>query len=620
MRMKTTYSHAAEPRPETSVARDWFLIDSKWCDVVWHFRPTNVLEESTPVSVRWNFAMPQGDRFDDDEHTALRESSKKLIAVIRGNSLTGDRGQRAKTAAGYFRYLRELVKWMNQTRISRFADVDAQALQQFQHYLRGRPGVARESLSPATIQKYLYLFTYLYRFRGQLDDGLTFDPFRGTSNAQVAHLRESDIRRWPYTPDAVAVALVQGSIDLLEHGETILRARVVYSQAIAAAAKRGWSFDARTAAATLALETSGITLPHLKIQILSVSDLADAIDMLYAACFIVISYLVGPRVSEILHLRASCVKECGEKASIIFLIQGAIFKRQPEYHGRHHDWVAPPAAVHAVAMLESLSAGHRQRANSSNLWLRRSYAHSAVEWQADCSDPLVIPSTQRIRGWLKRLAALLGVPEHDGKLWKLGTHQGRKTFARFAALRDRTALFAVAQHFGHRDRAATDAGYAGSNYRLSDEIDLEIMEQSVPAWEHMLASPGLGGRAGVEIIAKRPRFRGVRMKQDLQAYARMMVDSGLVLGVCDWGYCVYREQSSACLGNAAGPNPARREPSACSRCANFAVSEKHRPYWDDQAARCEAMLNEPALPLQTIRIARERAVEARRLLRDIDAS
>ena len=99
----------------------------------------------------------------------------------------------------------------------------------------------------------------------------------------------------------------------------------------------------------------------------------------------------------------------------------------------------------------------------------------------------------------------------------------------------------------------------------------------------------------------------------------MLVEAGLVLGVCDWGFCVYREEHSACLGNAVGPNPVRREPSTCARCRNFAVSTQHRVYWVEQVRRHEALLNEPALPLQTLRIARERMTEARALIRSIDA-
>jgi len=177
----------------------------------------------------------------------------------------------------------------------------------------------------------------------------------------------------------------------------------------------------------------------------------------------------------------------------------------------------------------------------------------------------------------------------------------------------------LAQHLGHRERAVTDCGYAGSDYRLNQEIDAEILEQSAAAWEQMLAASGLGGRAGTEIIAKRPRFRGARLKQDLKSYARLLVDAGLVLGVCDWGFCLYREEHSACLGNAAGPNPARREPSTCRRCKNFAVSVQHRPFWVEQVRRHEALLNEPALPIQTLRIARERLEEARSVIRAIDA-
>jgi hypothetical protein len=136
----------------------------------------------------------------------------------------------------------------------------------------------------------------------------------------------------------------------------------------------------------------------------------------------------------------------------------------------------------------------------------------------------------------------------------------------------------------------------------------------------MLSAERLGGRAGAEIVAQRPRFRGARMKVDLKRYARMLVDADLTLGVCDWGFCVYRQQYSACLGSTTGPNPVRREPSTCARCRNFTVSAKHRGYWLEQARRNEALLNEPALPTQTLKIARERLTEALAVVRSIDAS
>jgi hypothetical protein len=134
----------------------------------------------------------------------------------------------------------------------------------------------------------------------------------------------------------------------------------------------------------------------------------------------------------------------------------------------------------------------------------------------------------------------------------------------------------------------------------------------------MLANPQLGGRGGVEVLAKRPRFRGRFMKQAIRNYARLLVDAGLTLGVCDWGFCVYREEYSACRGDAFGPSPERREPSTCARCKNFVLSLEHRPYWAEQVSRHEALLRNPSLPTQTLKIARERLAEALAMIRSID--
>lgn len=610
------------PVDHTSVDHAWFLRDSAWHDALWLFEPTSALDEANPVRINWNFALTDGRYFTDERYAPLLETSRQLIALIRTRSLSTGLVQRASTVSNYFNNLRELVRWMDHAGFTRFADLDATAILQFQRALSERPGIARAVLAPMTVQKYLYLLTYLYRFRHELDDGLQIDPFPGRSHGDAAGVRDAEIGHWPYTPDGVAVALVQGAIDVVTNrAARILESRQVYAAAMASAIERGYGVDACTNAATRALQLAAIGLPGNVQPIRTVDELAQLIDMLYAACFVTISYLVGPRASEILHLQAGCVQRPGDGSAddAITVIVGAIFKRQSEYHGRPHEWVAPPPAVQAISVLEALSAGHRAQAGRNELWLRRRHFFGATEWQQVCPGQLQIPSAMRIRSLLRRFASWLGLPHHQGQSWRLSTHQGRKTFARFAALRDGSALFALAQHLGHRERAITDHGYAGSDYRLNQEIESEILEQSALAWEHMLAAPGLGGRAGAEIVAKRPRFRGARLKQDLKSYARLLVASGLVLGVCDWGFCVYREEHSACLGNALGPNPARREPSTCARCRNFVVSAQHRPYWAEQVRRHEALLNEPALPIQTLRIVRQRLNEAHALIRVIDA-
>jgi len=626
--MPTSSSTSSSPvlRPSVGTGghapddRAWFLKDSSWEDSTWVFAPTNALEERDPVRLRWDFALQDGHRFTDERYAPLLQTSKQLIGLIRTRSLCTGLPLRPSSVLNYFLTLRFLVRWMDQEGFARFADLDAPALLQFQGWLTELPMARRSPRSASTMQRHLYLFTYLHRFRCDLDDGLQIDPFPGGSHRQAAGDREGLRRPWPHTPDPVAVALLQAAVDIVTHDASqVLHAREIYRQAAAAA--QGLDGYAHTGKATRALRRTSNAQPGIERPVPSVAELVLRIDMLYAACYVVLSYLVGPRVSEILHLRAGCVRrhDGGAADAPVTVIVGAIFKRQPGFDGRPHEWVAPPVAVQAISVLEALSAEHRAISGRHELWLRRRRGNGATEWYHVQPEMLEIASPQRVSTQLRRFGALLGLT-HQDRPWKLTTHQGRKTFARFAALRDRSCLFALAQHLGHRERAQTDHGYVGSDYRLEQEIDAEILEQSVAAWEHMLATPGLGGRAGAEIVAKRPRFRGSRMKQDLKSYARLLVDAGLVLGVCDWGFCVYREEHSACLGNAAGPNPARREPSTCARCKNFAVSAQHRQYWLEQVRRCERLLNEPALPLQSLRIVRERLNEANILLRAIDAA
>ena len=615
----------AEKAAGEGVVRDWFLRDSCWHDAVWIMTPTNALEQERPVRILWGFSLPSGRRFTDRPFAALLETSRRLLALIRARSWSTGLAQRATTVAGYFDYLRQLIRWMEPAGFTRFADLDATALLQFQRAIAQRTNAAGAALAPTTVQKYLRLLLYLHRYRKEIGDGLTIDPCPGQSTGQLAQVREIDIRRWPCTPDAIAVPLIQGAIEFLSScALDLLRSREIYATTVAAVQRRGHTSEVWRKASAQALQMITLATPRGPHRIESAKDLARLIDVLYTACFVVISYLVGPRASEILQLRVGCVRTLpgNEHADTgLTAIVGAIFKREADFHGRVHQWVAPPPAVHAITVLEALSAPHRARTGRTEIWLRvRGHWPGASEWQYDCSSTVQVLSTQAMRLLLRRSASWFDLPLQGAKPWRLSTHQGRKTFVRFAALRDRSALFALAQHLGHRERGITDTGYSGTDYVLNREIDAAILDQSVSAWEQMLSAPALGGRAGAEILAKRPRFRGARIKQDLKRYARMLVDAGLTLGVCDWGFCVYRQEHSACLGSTSAPNPVRREPSTCARCRNFAVGPAHRGYWDQQARRHQALLNEPSLPTQTLKIARERLGEALAMMRSINAT
>ena len=143
--------------------------------------------------------------------------------------------------------------------VSCFRDLDRTAVRQFQRSIAERAGIARDTLTSTTVEKYLYLFTYLYRFRDEIVDGLTFNPFPGRSHGHVAGTREADMEPLPHTPDAVAVALIGHSLELITVAtDNILQARQVYADAMVAAERRGCGISGSTNAANRALQEADL--------------------------------------------------------------------------------------------------------------------------------------------------------------------------------------------------------------------------------------------------------------------------------------------------------------------------------------------------------------------------
>ena len=604
-------------------ARDWFLLDSQWNDVQWMLAPTSALQEDRPVVIRWDFTLPSGRLFTHRHYAALLESAREHLALIRVGASRSRTGCAGSSLRLYFQCMRALIRWMIQEGLERFADLDAERVADFTQALRRRRGRTRTTISRETLSHYYRVLTGLHQHRGTVRDALQFDPFPGISVR--AATPGTDVRNpESYTPDVVAIPLIQGAIELLNAAAfrtLAVRESCLQTYQRLCAAK----VDRRAARLRVlsALYEITIDTPLGPYRFDSHRSLSRLIDLLYGACFVVVSYLVGPRVSEILRLQAGCVQPFdrpGSDASLsIAVIVGAIYKAE-SYHGRRHQWIAPPPAIHAITVLEALSEPHRARSGRADLWQRPRIRDLGIdEWLPDSTMMLRVSDTRSANERVNRFVKWLGVPRYKGRRWKFSSHQGRKTFARFVALRDRTAIYALAQHLGHRDMRQTDQAYVGTDYQLHREIETEVLDQSVSAWELMLSARTLGGRMGAEVLARRPRFRGSRVKQEIRAYARVLAETGLTLGVCEWGYCVYREEVSACHGSPTAPDPVRREPSTCARCKNFSLTDAHRPYWIDQVDRYQRLLNDPALPTQTLKIARTRLDEARALIRSMDS-
>jgi hypothetical protein len=167
-------------------------------------------------------------------------------------------------------------------------------------------------------------------------------------------------------------------------------------------------------------------------------------------------------------------------------------------------------------------------------------------------------------------------------------------------------------------RIMTDASYVGTDFELGDLIDAEALDETRAALEELLTATQLAGKAG-RTIAARSRFRGRTRDGDVREYVDFILrETDMRLGACDWGYCVYRRESSACLGGESGPNPVLRTQSTCASCANFAVTEKHRPVWAARRQRNGDLLVHPALDSESRALAAARVEECDRILAELD--
>jgi len=360
----------------------------------------------------------------------------------------------------------------------------------------------------------------------------------------------------------------------------------------------------------------GEDTPWHAAPVTSTKHVRHLVDRIYDACFVVVAYLIGARVSEILGLQVGCIEQhpsADGTESFAYLV-GRIYKTTRSKDGEAHRWVAPQPVQRAIKVMNQLSDTLRYRTGQDDLWLVM-----ASTGLVGPAPRIGIPTQSTIINRLNNaFAPFIDLPLFQGEAWHLNTHQGRKTFARFVGKRDRTGLHALLAHFGHVTRVMTDRGYVGTDFALDELIDRHAIDETRAALEELLTAAALGGKSG-RMIAARSQFRGRTRDGDVQAYVDfLMKETDLRLGVCDWGYCVYRVETSACFGDDKGPNPVLRTEGTCISCANFAVTAKHRPVWEARRARNAKLLDETALDPTSRVLAETRIVECERVLAELD--
>lgn len=591
---------------------------SVWGDAIWHLDDAPPGWKTADFSIIWGFAVNDG-RFTDPRWAAWCAAAKTFLWSLQVDPPPGCIRIRGATLTGVFKRLRLLICWMASEGYRGFGDLDRAGADRFLEAVGRRRTRAGKLIGARTICTYRALLARLDQQGVRYPAVATLEPFSGITRGWSPPMRSM----LPYTPDAVAVPLVSGALRLLASpADDVIALQALAQSAQDEALAKGMSYHRSRFVVLEAIKPfrfstlPGEVAPWQNGPVTSTKQVRFLVQRLYEACFVVISYLVGPRVSEILGLRPGCIeyRPAAEGNERFAYLVGRIYKTALSPGGKVHRWPAPPAVERAIAIMETLSAPLRARSGRPELWLLS--AHAGL---LGPNALIHLPVTEVIINRLNRFfAPFIGLPDHDGEPWRLTTHQGRKTFARFVGKRDRTGLHALQQHLGHVSRVMTDRSYVGTDFKLDELIDQQAQDETRAALEELLTATRLAGKGG-RLIASRSQFRGRTLDGDVRAYVDfLMAETDLRLGVCDWGYCVYRVESSACFGNEKGPNPALRTQSTCVGCANFAVTSKHRPVWETRRSRNAALLEHPALDPVSRELASTRIAECDRILTELD--
>lgn len=555
---------------------------------IWRFPPTKLEPERT-YEIDWGLAIPTGVGTKHDRSSLLRTCKSFFRTVYCTATFNG------ATRIVAFRRLCTFVKWMIAREIWRFSDLTSTDIVNF---LKSRKPRSKEdtTIAKRLIEAYLLLLQRLWDHRHAYSSPLTVNP--ETLADEVHEITKGRINRpWQAIPEDVSIAFIGEAIEWNERYGSFL-VEVLQSVTTAFTAKRVLTKKQRGALSRLVIESFGereemkALRCELAFKLSDVKLLARCLTLTIGACVTLLFFLEGFRNSELRSLNIGCLRD-GDGPDAPACIHGIAAKKGDT----PRSWAAGETVRETVLLLHRIAEAQGGCSKSDGLIRNRvggGFAENPNRLRARASQMTI----DRVLGafcWMKWRPGRTN--------YKFHPHRARKSFAQLAVKRDRTMLEPVSEHFGHIWADFTDNRYVGIDYELAELLAQEDRKEVATALLDLLTSKSIAGGASVQLRNLKSNYKG---KAGLTQLVDRLIDQGVTIAPCNWGYCVYSQTTSACHGSEKTPNEITRSPDLCSSCHNLQATEKHLSYWSERANREAAFLKRQDLPEQTIFVVRNR--------------
>lgn len=554
---------------------------SKYEAMLWDFS-TEIQQPGMQYSakcIKWNFKLDNGKKFDDPEYAALMESAKDFIYSLKADPIEGRLSNSYGSLIGNFKHLRHLLHWMIANNYERFSQLDEGSLERYEQYHKNRKaknrGDKEGGLKPRALVHILNIVRSLYLQRGKIADAITVVPFDGeTASERVGvTLSEAVKNKTKRIPDEVAVDLLGKAFQYIEvKSEAILKAQYAIEEI--KQEQPGKSRKHYTYKLQPILKNYGFdTLHNLNSEKL----------LLSTACYIIIAYFSGMRISEGMSIKAGCIeKKRSDNGTAYYLLHSTYYKTVQRPKG--DTWLVPEAVATAVDVLERLSKPLREKSGLNYLFLCNRMRKNNE-----------IGVISNMNTYLKQFMQETRVVLHQGKPWNLTPHQFRKSFAYFMARENKCNLKFLQGQFKHVSMDMT------MWYVITEEEDAELLDYVASAVKevsfghvkdfHILGKT-LGGGCGAYTAERRDViFQGKTVDEINDILLKEGLDD-LYVRAMPLGLCVFNERYADCYGSGGPCNP--------NTCKNAVVTDEHKKHWDGLLQKVLALISQASSPLQKL--------------------
>jgi integrase len=562
---------------------------SKFHDDVWDFsnEDTNPARGPSDKKICWSFPTPKGGVFTDPPFRSLLTASKQFIYALRWRPIDSapfavgalpSMFQRAK------RFVDHLVGYP--TPVLRFKDV---LLHHCEDYIGE---LLNSGLSASYKYHCIALLQKLFLYRRVMKDGLVAEPLNGESARKMAGYSDASMleSQTEIIPEEILGPLVRASLEYVDRfADYLLDA----CEAVEDIRKRERWFQGRSGRYVRNHVSSAYGLDGTRFEngLPSVRHLNKELNYLQTACFVLIAFATGMRVSELLSLREGCCeiqREAGQ--SDLVWLRSRVFKMQGVPNGRSAKWLGGPVCARTVQVLERLGRRVRQRMKVGYLWM----PIPAIQKPR----PLAPFVAQNVRIRLDRFVEMLGLKDSRGRIPHIHPHMFRRTFARYVVRYHTTNLLALKEHFKHVSLSMTDF-YVGSDVELWTLMMEEEERLLFESFDKALRADNMAGPGGARLKRKideaisegrlPKEFRGEAGDHLRKEMIRNLVESGQRVYPCAASnYCWFRPESALCTQEN-HPLLKRCDPGACT---NSIITLEHRPHWERIRRDCEDLMGQ----------------------------